>query len=115
MPFTSSVFLLPSVGTILLWKGKKYILGFTVEINLPCYSPTRCMCMREGGDSVRGKKNVYTKDTGTAVTWSRSTATDLEEIGRLYPYQQSLQKASHGNYHLQLGSTTNLTTLVNDA
>lgn len=113
MPFTSSVFLLPSVGTILLWKGRKYILGFTVEINLQCYSPTRCMCKGEGGDSVRSKKNAYTKDTGTAVTWSM--ATDLEEIGKLCPYQQSLQKASHGNYHLQLGSTTNLTTLVNDA
>lgn len=68
--------------------------------------------MGEGRDSVRAKK-IHTQKTESAVTWS--TATDLEEIGRLFPYQQSLQKASHGNYHLQLGSTTNLTTLVNDA
>lgn len=42
-------------------------------------------------------------------------ATNLEEIGRLFSYQQSLQKASHDSYHLQLGSTINLTTLVDDA
>lgn len=71
------------------------------------------MCIGKRGDCVGGKNYTYTNDTGSAVTWS--VATDLEEIGRLFLYQQSLQKASHGNYHLELGSTTNLTTLVNDA
>lgn len=55
------------------------------------------MCMEEGRESVRGKKNYIHK---SAVKWSM--ATDLEEIGGLFLYQQSLQKASHRNYHLQL-------------
>jgi len=41
-------------------------------------------------------------------------ATDLEEMDRLFPYQESLHKASHWDYHILLGSTT-MNMLVSDS
>lgn len=83
-----------------------------MEINLPPLQSNEVLVYRRRRSSCEGKNKILTKDTGNTVT--ESMATDLEKIERVFPYQESLHKASHEDYHILLGSTT-MNILVSDS